>query len=276
MFNHEEAQYLQLMRKILAEGNYREGRNGNTYSLFGEQMKFDLRAGFPLLTTKRLNYKSIIVELLWFLRGESNIKYLHDHDVHIWDQWADKEGELGPVYGVQWRNWGGYIGPTMKPVAGIDQIKKVIEGLKADPYGRRHVVTAWNPDEIDIMGLPPCHMFFQFHVAGNRLSCHMYQRSADWFVGVPFNIASYALLTHLVARECGFEVGTFVHSFGDLHLYANHREQAMLQLSRTPTQFPTLVLPPWTKDKTIFDLTPDDIEIAGYVAASHIKAEVSA
>lgn len=273
MYNHEEMQYLRIMKRLISEGHYREGRNGFTRSLFGEQMRFDLANGFPLLTSKKIFFHGIKTELLWFLKGSSNINYLLDHGVHIWDKWADEKGDLGPVYGVQWRNWN-----TMKNDDGrqLDQIANVIAGLKADPYGRRHIVTAWNPAEVDEMALPPCHCLFQFHVANGRLSCHLYQRSADWFIGVPFNIASYALLTHLVARECGFEVGEFIHSFGDLHLYEIHKEVAIEQIARPTRRFPDLIVPPWSKEKTIFDLEPDDIKVVAYHHEAEIKAEVVA
>ena len=271
---HEEFQYLRIMRKLLEQGVYREGRNGGTYGLFGEQMRFDLSKGFPLLTTKKVHFKSIVVELLWFLRGDTNIKFLHDHGVTIWDEWADEDGELGPVYGRQWRSWDHVFhnGVNWRPDS-IDQIANVIEGIKTDPYGRRHIVSAWNPAEIEDMALPPCHCLFQFHVANGKLSCHLYQRSADWFLGVPFNIASYALLTHLIARECGLEVGDFVHSFGDLHLYANHVEQAKLQLEREPKRFPELEMSLF--DMPFDELHPDMFALSGYQPHDAIKAAVS-
>lgn len=264
-----ERQYLDLMRKILSEGNYREGRNGATYSLFGEQMKFDLRAGFPLLTTKKMFTRGIIVELIWIIRGMTNIKFLHDHDVHIWDEWADADGELGPVYGKQWRNWNGYESQSYR----IDQFENLIDDIKRDPYGRRHIVTAWNPEQLGDMALPPCHCFFQCHVADGRLNLHLYQRSADWFLGVPFNIASYALLTHLIARECGLEAGTFVHSFGDLHIYANHRDAIERQLARDCFDFPRLEIDPAAPG--IFEIEPKHITITGYQSHGTITAEVS-
>lgn len=273
VLNQADQQYLRILKKLLDHGVYREGRNGGTYGLFGEQMRFDLSKGFPLLTTKAVHWKSVMVELLWFISGETNIGYLRKHGVTIWDEWADGDGELGPVYGKQWRNWYGYDPEgrfgDKKP---IDQLKNVIDGLKKDPYGRRHIVSAWNPAEIDQMALPPCHAFFQFHVANGKLSCHLYQRSADWFLGTPFNVASYALLTHLVAREVGLEVGDFVHSFGDLHLYANHVEQAKLQLSREPRDLPKLVV---HSNKDIYNLDPHDIEVHEYDPHPRIPAPVS-
>ena len=279
--NYADHQYLRVLKKLLTTGVYREGRNGGTYGLFGEQLRFNLADGFPLLTTKKVHFKGIMVELLWFLRGDTNIKYLHDHGVTIWDEWADENGDLGPVYGKQWRRWPtrntkvvrdeDFL-PTYVPVE-IDQIANVIEGIKKDPHGRRHIVSAWNPAEIEDMALPPCHTMFQFHVANGKLSCHLYQRSADWFLGVPYNVASYALLTHLVARECGLEVGDFVHSFGDLHLYANHVEQAKEQLTREPRHLPRVVI--WS-DKDIFNLEPHDIEVHNYDPHPAIKAAVSA
>lgn len=261
----DENQYLDTLFDLIEDGHYREGRNGGTYGLFGHQLRFDLQEGFPLLTTKKVHWKSIVVELLWFLRGHTNIQFLHDHGVTIWDEWADEQGELGPVYGKQWRSWqhdGGVI----------DQISNLIEGLKSDPNGRRHIVTAWNPAEIPDMALPPCHCLFQFFVADGKLSCHLYQRSADWFLGVPFNIASYALLTHLIAREVGLEVGEFIHSFGDYHLYANHVDQAREQIYREPRDFPKLYI---HGDKSIFEIGPEDIELAGYDPHPAIKAPVS-
>lgn len=298
MTQHPEYQYLDLLRDCLVNGVYREGRNGGTYGLFGRQIRFDLSQGFPLLTTKRVHFKSIVVELLWFLRGDTNVKFLHDHGVTIWDEWADENGELGPVYGKQWRNWPApsvvHASHTTVPEGSssltlgngyhlefprsIDQIANVIDGLKRDPHGRRHIVTAWNPAEIDDMALPPCHCLFQFFAANGKLSCQLYQRSADVFLGVPFNIASYALLVHLVAREVGLEVGEFVHTFGDVHLYANHVEQAREQLSREPRAFPILQYPAIHPEVcSIFDLTPDQISVqATYDPHPAIKAEVSA
>lgn len=271
--NSADHQYLRVLKKLLEHGVYREGRNGGTYGLFGEQLRFNLMEGFPLLTTKKLFTRAIIVELLWFIRGITNIEYLKSHGVTIWDEWADENGELGPVYGAQWRNWPDPDSTDSERLEnGIDQLTNVIEGIKKDPYGRRHIVTAWNPAEIENMALPPCHTMFQFHVANGKLSCQLYQRSADWFLGVPFNIASYALLTHLVARECGLEVGDFVHTFGDLHLYANHVEQAKEQLTRQPFELPKLALHP---DKSIFDIEPDDVQVYDYHSHPAIKAEVS-
>lgn len=268
----DERQYLDLMCKIMAQGNYREGRNGATYSLFGEQMKFDLRAGFPLLTTKKMFTRGIIVELIWIIRGMTNIGFLHDHDVHIWDEWADENGDLGPVYGRQWRRWDTGDAIYNNSVK-IDQLANLIDGIKRDPYGRRHIVTAWNPAEIDSMKLPPCHCFFQCHVANGQLNLHLYQRSADWFLGVPFNIASYALLTHLIARECGLEAGTFVHSFGDLHVYANHQEAINRQLGRECFAFPRLEIDPDAPG--IFEIEPRHINITGYQSHGTITAPVS-
>lgn len=277
-----EHNYLRIMKRILDEGDYREGRNGGVYSLFGEQMRFDLSEGFPLLTTKRVHFKSVIVELLWFLRGDTNVQYLRDHGVTIWDEWADENGELGPVYGCQWRGWGTqeveFVDlPTTRGLrmqhASIDQITNVIHSLKADPYSRRHVVSAWNVADLDDMALPPCHCLFQFHVSNGHLNCQLYQRSADWFLGVPFNIASYALLTHLIAREVGLEPGEFIHTFGDLHLYANHVEAARTQLERGCNDFPELFVNPGV---SLFDLEPNNIGVYNYDPHPAIKAEVSA
>lgn len=261
-------QYLDLLQHILDNGEEKGDRTGTgTRSVFGYQMRFDLRDGFPLLTTKKLHLKSIIYELLWFLRGESNIKYLQEHNVNIWNEWADENGELGPVYGVQWRSWKAEDGRT------IDQISQLIEQIKANPNSRRLIVSAWNIGVIDKMALPPCHLLFQFYVAGGELSCQLYQRSADVFLGVPFNIASYSLLTMMVAQVCGLQVGEFVHTFGDAHLYNNHIEQARHQLTRKPFPLPTMNLN--LAVKSIFDFQYDDFELAGYQAHPHIKGEIS-
>lgn len=268
-----EYQYLSLLNKCLGYGEKRETRSGPVRSLFGEQIRFNLGNGFPLLTTKRVHWKSVAVELLWFLRGDTNVNYLHDHGVTIWDEWADDKGELGPVYGAQWRGFGAYWRDGCCNEGGDDQIANVIASIKRDPHSRRHIVTAWNPAEIDEMALPPCHMIFQFHVSNDgKLSCHLNQRSADIFLGVPFNIASYALLTHLVARECGLKVGDLVISFGDVHLYENHVPQAIEQLSRTPRELPELVI---TRGAGIFDVVWGDLSIFRYNPHPTIKAEVS-
>ncbi len=267
--NDADYQYNKLMNTLLFAGDYKEGRNGGTYGLFGNQMKFDLSKGFPLLTTKKVHFHAVVTELLWFLKGDTNVKYLHDHNVTIWDEWADEKGNLGPVYGSQWRSW---FAPSMGEAFYIDQIANVIKSIKEDPFSRRHIVTAWNPAEIAQMALPPCHLLFQFHVSSDRkLSCHLYQRSADWFLGVPFNIASYALLTFLIAQQTGYEVGTFTHSFGDYHLYENHVEQAKIQLERVSYPLPKLYVAP----KNIFDLTPNDISVINYRSHPTIKAPVS-
>lgn len=275
LYVHDEVQYLLILDKLINEGDYRVGRNGGVYSLFGNQMRFDLEKGFPLLTTKKVHFKSIVVELLWFLSGNTNIKYLHDNGVTIWDEWANEQGDLGPVYGAQWRGFGAYKQYGMSarvPGDGIDQIRDVITSLKNDPYSRRHIVSAWNPLEITEMALPPCHCLFQFHVSNGKLNCQLYQRSADWFLGVPFNIASYALLTHLIANEVGLGVGEFIHTFGDYHLYENHLEQAKIQISRDVRDFPHINI---NKDKSIFDITIDDITLIDYNPHPVIKAEVS-
>lgn len=273
MTNNVDWEYLKAMRTILQEGTFREGRNGGTYSLFGYQMRVDLSKGFPLLTTKKVNFKAIVVELLWFLKGDTNVKYLHDNDVHIWDEWADKDGDLGPVYGAQWRSWVGTSTGKNSRTMVIDQIANVIKSLKEDPYSRRHIVTAWNPAEIEEMALPPCHCLFQFHVANGKLNCQLYQRSADWFLGVPFNIASYALLTHIIANATGLEVGTFIHTFGDLHIYENHIEQCKEQMSRMSRDLPLLS---WNKYLPIDHLTPNSFTLEGYDPHPYIKAPISA
>nr|WP_316628376.1 thymidylate synthase [uncultured Brevundimonas sp.] len=265
--DHPERQYLHLMRDILDNGVRREDRTGTgTLGVFGRQMRFDLAKGFPVLTTKKLHLRSIIVELLWFLRGETNIRYLKDNGVRIWDEWADAEGELGPVYGKQWRSWTAPDGRV------IDQIEKLVHGLKANPNSRRHIVTAWNPADVDDMALPPCHCLFQFFVADGKLSCQLYQRSADVFLGVPFNIASYALLTIMLAQVVGLEPGDFVHTFGDAHLYLNHLEQAELQLTREPLPLPKMRITPKT-DLFAFELS--DFTLESYEAWPHIKADVA-
>ncbi|MEO6013012.1 MAG: thymidylate synthase [Devosia sp.] len=266
--SHPEWQYLDLMRTILDTGIDRSDRTGTgTKSIFGHQMRFDLAAGFPLLTTKKLHVKSIVYELLWFLRGETNARWLQERGVKIWDAWADEDGELGPVYGSQWRTWPDGRGGT------IDQIENVVHSIKTKPDSRRHIVTAWNPAEVDEMALPPCHCLFQFYVADGRLSCQLYQRSADVFLGVPFNIASYALLTLMMAQVTGLEPGEFVHSFGDVHLYSNHVQQAHEQLARTPKPLPRMTLNP---DKhSIFDFEFEDFMLTGYDPHPHIKAEVA-
>ena len=265
--DHPEFQYLGLLQDILQNGVERGDRTGTgTLGVFGRQMRFDLSKGFPLLTTKKLHLRSIMVELLWFLRGETNIAWLKDNGVSIWDEWADAQGELGPVYGKQWRSWSAPDGRV------IDQITRVVESLKTNPNSRRHIVTAWNPADVDDMALPPCHCLFQFFVADGKLSCQLYQRSADVFLGVPFNIASYALLTMMVAQVVGLEPGELVHTFGDAHLYLNHVEQAELQLGRTPLPFPTLTMAPRTD---LFAFEPGDFVLEGYEPWPHIKAPVA-
>jgi len=260
--------YLNLLSHVLENGVDRGDRTGTgTRGVFGYQMRFDLQKGFPLLTTKKLHLKSIIHELLWFLMGETNIAYLKQNGVRIWDEWADENGDLGPVYGSQWRSWPAGDGKT------VDQIERLIESIKHNPNSRRHIVSAWNPAEIEEMALPPCHCLFQFFVADGKLSCQLYQRSADIFLGVPFNIASYALLTHMVAQVTGYEVGDFVHTFGDAHLYHNHFEQARLQLTRTPKSLPTLAI---NKERTsIFDFEFDDFSFEGYDPYPTIKAPIA-
>lgn len=273
-YDHPEYQYLDLLRDCLENGVYREGRNGGTYGLFGRQMRFDLQEGFPLLTTKRLHTKSIFGELLWMLRGSTNNNDLLKDNITIWDEWADVSGDLGPIYGKQWRNWTSYDmdeDGEYYPIRN-DQIYDLLENLKSDPYSRRHVVSAWNVGDLDAMALAPCHCLFQFFVANDRLSCQLYQRSCDIFLGCPFNVASYALLTHMIAKECNLEVGELVHTFGDVHLYANHMEQAREQLTREPIKFPTISL---RDDKDIFSYNIKDIWIRDYNAHPSIKADVS-
>jgi thymidylate synthase len=261
-------QYLNLMEHILADGAEKHDRTGTgTLSVFGHQMRFRLADGFPLLTTKKLHLKSIIHELLWFLAGDTNIRYLNEHGVRIWDEWADEGGDLGPVYGHQWRSWPAQDGGT------IDQISQVIDMIRRNPDSRRLIVTAWNPADVDKMALPPCHCLFQFYVANGRLSCQLYQRSADVFLGVPFNIASYALLTLMVAQVTGYKPGDFVHTFGDAHLYLNHLEQAKLQLARMPRALPRMALNPAVTD--IFNFRYEDFTLSDYDPHPHIKAEVA-
>lgn len=260
--------YLALMQHVMDNGVDKGDRTGTgTRSVFGHQMRFDLQQGFPLLTTKKLHLRSIIHELLWFLKGDTNIGYLKANGVRIWDEWADENGELGPVYGHQWRSW-----PTPNGEH-IDQISQVIEQIKQNPDSRRHIVSAWNVAEVNNMALPPCHTMFQFYVAEGKLSCQLYQRSADIFLGVPFNIASYALLTMMVAQVCDLEVGDFVHTLGDAHIYHNHFDQAQLQLTRTPTAAPKMQLNPEVKN--IFDFVFEDFELLGYESQAHIPAPVA-
>lgn len=261
-------QYLDLLDRILTEGTKKEDRTGTgTISVFGNQMRFNLEDGFPLLTTKKLHLKSIIYELLWFLKGDTNVKYLKDHGVSIWDEWADENGDLGPVYGHQWRSWPDENGGV------IDQISNVVEQIKHNPNSRRLLVSAWNVAEVERMALPPCHTMFQFYVADGRLSLQLYQRSADTFLGVPFNIASYALLLQMMAQVTGLKPGDFVHTTGDTHLYLNHIEQAKLQLTRTPRPLPRMVINPDVKN--IFDFQYEDFQLEGYDPWPHIKAAVS-
>ena len=261
-------QYLDLMEHVLADGVEKHDRTGTgTLSVFGHQMRFDLNDGFPLVTTKKVHLKSIVYELIWFLAGDTNVKYLNDHGVTIWDEWADERGDLGPVYGRQWRSWPASDGGT------IDQIANVVAMIKRSPDSRRLVVSAWNPADVDKMALPPCHCLFQFYVAEGRLSCQLYQRSADIFIGVPFNIASYALLTMMVAQVTGLKAGEFIHTFGDAHLYLNHLEQARLQLSRAPHALPTMRLNPAVKDLSAFRY--EDFTLEGYAPHPHIKAKVA-
>lgn len=260
--------YLSLLNRILTEGHQKGDRTGTgTLSVFGHQMRYDLQDGFPLLTTKKLHLKSIIYELLWFLRGDTNVRWLQDHGVRIWNEWADENGDLGPVYGHQWRSWPDYRGGT------IDQIAQVEEMIKRNPNSRRMLVTAWNPAEVEDMALPPCHCLFQFYVADGRLSLQLYQRSADTFLGVPFNIASYALLLQMMAQVTGLQPGEFVHTTGDTHLYLNHLEQARLQLSRPPRPLPKMVINPDVK--SIFDFRYEDFQLLDYHPWPHIAAEVS-
>ena len=261
-------QYLDVLRHVRETGTFRGDRTGTgTQSVFGQQMRFDLAAGFPVLTTKKLHLKSIIHELLWFLAGDTNIKYLNDNGVRIWDEWANENGELGPVYGHQWRSWPTPDGGT------IDQIQKAIDDIKANPNSRRHIVSAWNVAEVNKMVLPPCHCLFQFYVADGKLSCQLYQRSCDIFLGVPFNIASYALLTMMMAQVSGLKAGDFVHTLGDAHLYANHLDQADLQLTREPLALPTMHINLDIDD--IFAFTFEDFELAGYEAHPHIAAPIA-
>jgi thymidylate synthase len=261
-------QYHQLLRHILDKGTQKTDRTGvGTISVFGYQMRFDLSKGFPLVTTKKLHLKSIIYELLWFLNGDTNIKYLKDHGVSIWDEWADENGDLGPVYGYQWRSWPGRNGEK------IDQITKLIDQLKKKPDSRRHIVTAWNPADVDQMALPPCHAMFQFYVAEGRLSCQLYQRSCDTFLGLPFNIASYALLVHMIAQQCGYEPGDFIWTGGDVHIYSNHIDQVNLQLTRQPYPLPSLNIR--RRPTSIFEYQFEDFEIINYQAHPGIKAPIA-
>lgn len=261
-------QYQDLMALVLTKGQERSDRTGTgTIGIFGHQMRFDLQDGFPMITTKKIHLRSLIHEVLWFLKGDTNIKYLNDNGVSFWNEWADENGDLGPVYGHQWRSW-----PTPSGES-IDQISKVVEQIKTNPYSRRHLVVAYNPSDVDKMALPPCHAFFQFYVSNGKLSCQLYQRSADIFLGVPFNIASYALLTHMVAQVCGLAPGEFIHTFGDAHLYKNHLDQARLQLQRDPRPLPKLLLNPAVKN--IFDFKFEDFQLIDYDPHPHIKAEVS-
>lgn len=261
-------QYLDLLDHVMSNGTRKSDRTGTgTISVFGYQMRFNLEDGFPLMTTKRLHLKSIIHELLWFISGDTNTRYLNDNGVRIWDEWADKDGNLGPVYGSQWRSW---------PAGGgkkIDQLSAVIDSIKKSPDSRRHIVNAWNVGELDKMALPPCHILFQFYVADNRLSCQLYQRSADIFLGVPFNIASYALLTMMIARATGLKPGDFIHTLGDAHIYLNHVEQVKLQLTRKPFKLPEMILNPEIND--IFNFRYEDFKLVDYVAHPHIKGDIS-
>ncbi len=261
-------QYLELLEKILREGERKTDRTGTgTISIFGHQMRFDLQAGFPLLTTKKLHLKSIIYELLWFLKGDTNVKYLQEHGVSIWNKWADENGDLGHIYGYQWRSWPRPDGSC------LDQISQVVHDIKSDPDSRRLIVSAWNSGDIGNMRLAPCHALFQFYVVQGKLSCQLYQRSADSFLGVPFNIASYALLTLMIAQVCGLQAGEFIHTFGDVHIYLNHVEQVKLQLTRTPRQLPQMRINPAVTD--IFGFDYDDFELTAYDPYPHIKADVA-
>ena len=265
--SHPEIQYLDLLREVMATGARRGDRTGTgTLGVFGRQMRFDLAAGFPLLTTKRVHFKSVVLELVWFLKGMTNVGWLQERGCSIWDEWADADGELGPVYGKQWRSWAAPNGRT------IDQVADVVRSIRETPESRRHIVSAWNPADVEDMALPPCHCLFQFWVAEGRLSCQLYQRSADLFLGVPFNIASYALLTTLVARATGLRPGEFVHTLGDAHLYLNHLDQAALQVSREPLPFPTLVLP---ETFDLFDLDETTIKLKGYKPHPGIAAPIA-
>lgn len=261
-------EYLNLMKKVLETGTFKEDRTGTgTKSIFGHQMRFNLKEGFPMVTTKKLHLKSIVHELLWFLQGSGNTKYLTDQGVRIWNEWADENGDLGPVYGVQWRSWLGADGKTH------DQINEVIKNIKTNPNSRRLIVNAWNVGELEKMALPPCHMFFQFYVANGELSLQLYQRSADIFLGVPFNIASYALLTHMMAQVCDLKVGEFIHTIGDAHIYSNHNEQCKLQISRTPFKLPSLEINPDIKNIDEFKF--EDFKIVNYESHPHIKGVVA-
>jgi len=261
-------QYLDLLQRVITEGNKKEDRTGvGTVSIFGHQLRFDLRDGFPLLTTKKLHLKSIIYELLWFLKGDTNVKYLQDNGVKIWNEWADANGELGRVYGAQWRTWRGSNGTE------TDQITQLIDGLKKNPDSRRHIVSSWNVAELDAMALPPCHVLFQFYVSNGVLSCQLYQRSADIFLGVPFNIASYALLTMMIANVTGLKAGEFIHTLGDAHIYTNHLEQVKLQLSRTPKPLPQMLIN--SNVSSIFDYQYTDFELLNYQPHPHIKGDIA-
>ncbi len=261
-------QYLDLLEHIIQNGEKKDDRTGTgTISVFGHQMRFNLQDGFPLITTKKLHLKSIIYELIWFLSGDTNISFLKDNGISIWNEWADPDGDLGPVYGKQWRSW------DCKDGRSIDQISNLITNLKESPHSRRHIISAWNVGDVENMALPPCHCLFQFYVSNNKISCHLYQRSADVFLGVPFNIASYALLTHMIASVCKFEVGDFVHTLGDAHIYSNHLEQVRIQLERAPLRLPTLSLNETVTD--IFNFKYEDVTISNYEAHPHIKARVA-